>query len=147
MVDFTEAVNHCRWKKVLNETINNKINISHYENKDFDTIYIDVSKIIKPIFNLGPLTTYDITVAICRYYNVNIDYIYIIGNGPKKAIKILNIKTKKKSINHDIKLQYVEIKDVINAFHKNGFTLNENIKNNSDSDIWESFLCNWSKKK
>ena len=92
------------------------------------------------------LAIYDITSAICRYYTKNIDKIYIIGNGPKRAVKILNIKTKKYKINDKIKLKYVEIIDLINAFDINNCLLDETIRNTKNGDILETYICNWQKK-
>ena len=92
------------------------------------------------------LAIYDITSAICRYYKRNIDKVYIVGNGPKRAVNILNIKTKKYKINDKIKLNYVEIIDVIDAFDIHNYVLDKNIRNTKNGDILETYICNWQKK-
>ena len=35
---------------------------------------------------------YDISAEFAKYYNIKIDKVYIIGNGPKRAVKILKLK-------------------------------------------------------
>ena len=141
---FQEAIDHCRWKKVLCNFLK-EINISIYENKNFKQIMIEIYNICNTIKGIGLLSMYDITSAICRYYKINIDKVYIIGNGPKRAIKLLNLKTKIHQINNKIKINYVDITDVIIAFDINCYELDENIKNNKNGDILETYLCNWQK--
>ena len=65
------------------------------ENKTFEEIIFDVYNFCDNVKGVGMLAIYDITSAICRYYKRNIDKVYIVGNGPKRAVNILNIKTKK----------------------------------------------------
>lgn len=133
---FSEAISHCRWKTILKNTLKN-INIEKYKDKNFDEIYIDIYNICKEINGLGKLVIYDISAAICRYYNINIEKVYIIGSGPKKAIKLLNLKTK---LCNKLKIKYVNIEDVINEFYKRNIILND-----KNGDILESYLCNWQK--
>lgn len=143
---FEEAIKHCRWKKVLHSILK-QINISEYKNKKFEEIIIEIYNICIGVKGLGMLAIYDITSAICRYYKINIDKVYIIGNGPKRAIKLLNIKTKKHKINDKIEIKFVNIIDVINAFDINYYNLDENIRNNKNGDIFETYICNWQKTK
>jgi hypothetical protein len=143
---FQEAIDHCRWKKVLHLVLE-KINISDYENKTFEEIIFEIYNICDNVNGIGMLTIYDITSAICRYYKINIDKVYIIGNGPKRAVKLLDIKTKTHKINDKIKINFVDIIDVINAFDINCYELHENIKNNKNGDILETYICNWQKTK
>ena len=89
---FQEAINHCRWKKAL-YSILKKINIIDYENKTFEEIIIEIYNICDNVKGVGMLTIYDIKSTICRYYKINIDKVYIIGNGPKRAVT----PTKKKN--------------------------------------------------
>lgn len=141
---FQEAISHCRWKKVLNNILK-QINIVNYKNKTFEEIIYDIYNICDNVKGVGMLTIYDITSAICRYYKININKVYIIGNGPKRAIKILNIKTKKHKINDKIKLNFVDIVDIINAFNINNYSLDKNIINTKNGDIFETYICNWQK--
>ena len=141
---FQEAISHCRWKKVLHNILQG-IDISIYNNKTFEEIMTAIYNICKDVQGIGMLATYDITAAICRHYNINIDKVYIVGKGPKRAIKLLNIKTKTHKINEDIKLRYANITDIINAFDASGFELNEQVKNSKNGDILESYICNWQK--
>jgi hypothetical protein len=141
---FQEAIDHCRWKKTLRNVLN-EIHISSYENQGFEEIIFNIYNICKNVNGVGMLTIYDIASAICRYYKINIDKVYIIGNGPKRAIKLLNIKTKTHKIKNTINVSYVEITDVITAFNNNGYELDENIKNSKNGDILETYICNWQK--
>ena len=141
---FHEAQKHCRWKKVLYNVLK-EINISIYENKTFEQIIIDIYGICKNIRGIGFLAIYDITSAICRFHKINIDKVYIIGNGPKRAVKLLNLATKNHTINADIKIKYVDINEIISAFDKESVALDENIRNNKNGDVFETFLCDWQK--
>ena len=132
---FQEAIGHCRWKTVLRNNVLNKINISSYENKTFEEIIIEIYSTCVNVKGVGLLAVYDITAALCRHYEINISKVYIIGNGPKRAVKLLNIKTKTHKINNQIKIKYADISDV-------NTKLNKNITN---GDTLESYLCNWQK--
>lgn len=140
---FDEAISHCRWKKNIYKIIN-QINIKEYNKKSFDDIFTNIFNKTTSIKGVGLLSTYDIVAAICRFHNVIIDKVFIIGNGPKNAIKLLKLKCKTYKINN-IKLKYVDINEVKNAFIKEHFTLESNIKTCVDGDLIESFLCNWQK--
>ena len=141
---FQEAIDHCRWKKVLNNVLK-EIAIKHYNNKTFEEIIYEIYLICNKVKGIGTLTIYDITSSICRYYKININKVYIIGNGPKRAIKLLKLNTKKHVINNNLKLNYVEINDVITGFDINGFSLDKDIRNNTNGDILETYICNWQK--
>ena len=141
---FQEAINHCRWKKALHNVLQ-EINISNYEDKIFEEIINEVYSICENIRGIGLLTVYDITSAICRYYNINIEKVYIIGNGPKRAVALLHMKTKKQKINDKINISYVDISDVIHAFANIHYDIDETIRNTNNGDIIETYLCNWQK--
>jgi hypothetical protein len=141
---FQEAIDHCRWKKVLHGILN-EIDLSSYKNKTFEEVIVEIYSICESVKGIGMLTIYDITSAICRYYKVNIDKVYIIGNGPKRAIALLKITPKMHKINNKIKMTYVDITDVITAFDTNGYELDEHMKNNKNGDILETHICNWQK--
>ena len=143
---FEEAINHCRWKKSLYLVLK-EINIYNYKNKTFEEILLEIYNICDNIKGVGMLSIYDITAAICRYNKINIDKVYIIGKGPKRAIKILNIKIKKHKISNKINLNFVDIIDIINAFDINNYELNEYFRNIKDGDILETYICNWQKTK
>ena len=141
---FQEAIDHCRWKTVLYDLLEN-INILNYKNKNFEEIILNIYDICSNIKGLGILTIYDISSSICRYYNINIDKVYIIGNGPKRAIKLLNIKTKIQNFGGKLNIKYVDINDIILAFDNKGYKMDSNIRNNKNGDILESYICNWQK--
>jgi len=73
------------------------------------------------------LTIYDITSAICRYNKINIEKIYIIGKGPKRAIRLLDVKAKSQKI-ENITLKYVEIPEILKAFQEKKYEINLQIK-------------------
>jgi hypothetical protein len=84
---FQEAIDHCRWTGVLSKVLED-VNISLYRNSSFGEILTDVNSRHRVKGAVGLLTVYDITAAICRHYGITIDKVYIIGNGPKKAVKL-----------------------------------------------------------
>ena len=111
---YEEAINHCRWKKALHGILKD-INIIDYNNKTFEEIITEIHNICNNTEGIGMLATYDITSAICRHYKVNIDKVYIIGKGPKRAINLLNVKTKTHKINENIKIRYATVTDIVTA--------------------------------
>ena len=139
-----EAIAHCRWKTILKRVLENDISLESYMNKGFEEIFESVHNICKEVKGIGLLTVYDIVSAICRYYSINIDFVYIIGGGPVRAVKLLNLKTKTKKIG-SILLKYVTIEDVISSFQMNNYQMNEYIKTSTNGDDFESYICNWQK--
>ncbi len=136
---FQEAIDHCRWKTVLRGVLE-KIQISDYENKSFEEIIVSIHDICRKVNGLGMLTVYDITSAICRNYGIVIDRVYIVGNGPKRAIKKLNISPSRHKITKNVSIKYVSIISIVEVLGKE---MDEKIT--SDGDAIESFLCNWQK--
>jgi hypothetical protein len=141
---FDEAMNHCRWKKVM-ENLLKDIKIENYRGKNFDEIFISIHNNFIGIKGIGMLAIYDIVSAICRYYKINIDKVYIVGKGPKRAITLLNINTKNYQIYENINLKYVEISDIINAFTMNNIEIDKQIVKTKNGDMVESYICNWQK--
>ena len=144
---YQEAINHCRWKSVLRKflmkTEFHENQIKKFGGKSFEEILLYTYKICSTIKGIGLLTIYDIASAVCRYNNINIDKIYIIGNGPKRAIELLNMKAKTKRIG-DINLKYVEISDLLRTFRENNYEMD---LYSSNGDDYETFICNWQKGK
>ena len=148
---FQEAVDHCRWKGALRSHVIThselqETNLHHFSGKTFDEILLFVYDICDKVEGIGMLTIYDITSAICRYNKINIDKIYIIGKGPKRAIRLLQVKPKTHKIQH-ITLQYVEIPEILKAFAEKKIEINVNIKNSNNGDDFETYICNWQKDK
>jgi hypothetical protein len=141
---FQEAIHHCRWKKVLYAVLKG-INILHYKNKSFDEIIVEIYKVCNGIKGIGLLTMYDITSAICRYHQIHIDRVYIIGKGPKRAITLLHMKTKMHRIDNTVSIHYVDIQDVMHAFDSKSYVVDETIRNNKNGDVLETYLCHWQK--
>ena len=63
----------------------------------------------------------------------------------KSDIQTMFEMLKNHKINDDIKIKYVDINEIISAFDKESVALDENIRNNKNGDIFETFLCNWQK--
>lgn len=150
---FQEAIDHCRWKSVLRKYVlsHNELqehNLHKFADKCFEEIFSRVYNICYNVAGVGDLTIYDIAAAICLYNNIIIQKIYIIGNGPKRAISfsLLNIKTKTQKID-GVSLRYVEIPEVLKAFNEKNYEVDPYIKNSHNGDHWESYLCNWQKDK
>ena len=148
---FQEAIDHCRWKKVLRNNVLAKTefqehNLEQFTSKSFNEILLFVYNICDKVEGIGMLTIYDITSAICRYNKINIEKIYIIGKGPKRAIRLLDVKAKSQKI-ENIKLNYVEIPEILKAFQEKNYEINLQIKNSNNGDDFESYICNWQKDK
>ena len=148
---FQEAVDHGRWKSALCNNVLTRPelkldNLHSFKGKNFDEILSDVYNICDKVKGIGILTMYDIVSAICRYNNINIEKIYIIGDGPKRAIRLLNLKAKTQKI-EGLTLKYVEIPEVLKAFHENGYEIIPQLKTSRNGDDFESYICNWQKTK
>ena len=148
---FQEAIDHCRWKKVLRNNVLTKTefqehNLHEFKSKNFNEILLFVYNICDKVEGIGMLTIYDITSAICRYNKINIEKIYIIGKGPKRAIRLLDVKAKSQKI-ENIKLKYVEIPEILKAFQEKSYEINSQIKNSNNGDDFETYICNWQKDK
>lgn len=148
---FQEAIDHCRWKTVLRNNVLVKTefqehNLHQFTGKSFNEILLFVYNICDKFEGIGMLTIYDITSAICRYNKINIEKIYIIGKGPKRAIRLLDIKAKSQKI-ENITLNYVEIPELLKAFQGKNYEINLQIKNSNNGDDFESYICNWQKDK
>jgi hypothetical protein len=144
VIQYTDALHHCRWKDTLHKFLENPL-IQYYkphaERKTFDNIYSDIYSRAKKVKGLGKLTVYNITTAICKAYAIPIKRVYIIGGGPKRAVKLLGLSTKSHSL-RGVTLQYVEITDIQAAFKKHGYSLPIE---STDGDSFETFICKWQK--
>jgi hypothetical protein len=141
---FQEAIDHCRWKTAL-QTVLPRIHVSTYTNKTFEEVFTDIHRLSKDIKGIGLLTIYDLTAAILRYHNKHIQRVYIIGDGPKRAVQLLGLTTKTQTLGKDIKLKYVEIQEILTAFDAKGYTLDQSLRSTTNGDILETYICNWQK--
>ena len=147
---FQEAMDHCRWKRqldtvLLRPELHDNI-LQDYSGKSFEEILLTVYNICEQAKGVGLLTIYDITAAICRYNNINIERVYIIGGGPVRAARLLNIKLKTHKI-EKIALKYIEISEIIEAFDKQKLEIDSQIKYSNNGDEFETYICNWQKDK
>ena len=140
---FHEAISHCRWKTVLKKFLKT-INIKDYQHHSFEEIMISIYEKCKDIKGIGMLTVYDITAGICRHYHLKIEKVYIVGNGPKRAIQILKLKPKVQKIGKT-RLRYVNMGDILVSLDKCKANINPKIRKSMDGDAMESYLCNWQK--
>lgn len=129
---YHEAICHCRHKTIL-KTFLNKIDFEKYKNSSFEDIFLDVQNLNDTYGSIGAVTIYDIASDIFRHHGNLIDKVYIVGSGPKRAVKLLGLQT---SVNRTIKLKYVSIDDVVNKLKLN---------TTKDGDLLETFICIWQK--
>ena len=146
---FQDSIDHCRWKSVLHNVVLSKKelqehNLHQFSSRSFDEILFCVYNMCHEVKGIGMLTIYDITSAICKYNKINIEKVFIIGNGPKRAIRLLDVKAKTHKI-QNITLKYVEIPELLKAFHENKHEIDLYIKNSNNGDEVESYICNWQK--
>jgi len=145
---FQEAYSHSRRKGALKGAFARpelqESTIQQFKGSSFDNIFQHVYKTCYVPKTIGALCIYDISAAICRHLQINIDNIFIIGKGPQRAVRLLNLTPKTRAIG-DITLKYVEIGDVLSAFHKNGYIIDPAIKDSKNGDTFESYLCKWQK--
>jgi hypothetical protein len=135
---FQEALDNCRWKKYLEDFLKEiELEEKIGEYTSFEEIVVDIYQLFEKKRGLGMTVIYDIVVAICRYHKIAINKVYIIGNGLKRAIKILRLKTKVHKIGI-VKLNFVELVDVVRAFALIGIELSE-----QDVGDVQSYLCKW----
>ena len=147
---FQEAMDHCRWKRqldtvLLRPELHDNI-LQDYSGKSFEEILLTVYNICEKVKGVGMLTVYDIVAAICRFNNINIERVYIIGGGPVRAARLLNIKLKTHKI-EKIALKYIEISEIIEAFDKLKLEIDTHVKQSSSGDEFETYICNWQKDK
>ena len=123
---------HCRHKTILKKFLN-KIDIHKYKKTSFEDIFLDVKSLNDTRGSIGSLTIYDIASDIFRYHGNMIDKVYIVGGGPKRAIKLLGLKARTNAI---IGLKYVSIDDIVCKLK---------LDKTDDGDLLETFICNWQK--
>ena len=141
---FQEAYSHCRWKKVFIRFLKGaklEEKLEYYKNMSFGEIFNHIYSLLENTRGLGVLVAYDIAAGICKHHSIVIDKVYIMGNGPKRAAKILGLKLKSQ-----LGLRYVEIVEVIEAFDKHRFVMDDYMRANKDGDALESYLCKWQSK-
>ena len=126
---FYEAKCHCRHKTKL-ELFLKTINLETFKNKSFEQLFLELPRLKGSI---GNLTIYDIASDITRVHGRIIQKVYIIGDGPKRAIKLLGLKKQK---DKKIGLTYVTCKQVVNALK---------LEPCDDGDLLETLLCQWQK--
>lgn len=148
---FQEAIDHSRRKNTLrNEILTlpefQEDKLHQYSHKTFEEIFSGVYKTCKPVYGIGMLTIYDISVAICKYNKINIERVYIIGNGPKRAITLLGIEPQIQKIG-DTFVRYVEIQEVLRAFREKDQPLSEWLSSSKSGDDLENYICAWQRHK
>ena len=148
---FQEAIDHSRRKNTLrNEILTlpefQENRLHQYSNKTFEEIFSSVYKICKPVDGIGMLTIYDICAAICKYNKINIERVYIIGNGPKRAISLLGIEPQIQKIG-DTFVRYVEIPEILRALLEKNQPLSEWLSSSKSGDDLENYICAWQRHK
>ncbi len=129
---FWEARCHCRHKTILDAFLKD-INVDNFKNKSFEQVFLDIQKLKRPKGSIGALTLYDIASDIVRHNGGQIHKVYIIGSGPKRAIKLLDIKKQRDKITG---LHFVTCEDVVSKCK---------LEPTSDGDLLETYICQWQK--
>ena len=129
---FHEARCHCRHKTILNEFLNN-LNLDSFKHKTFSEIFLELKNVHRRKGSIGNLTMYDIASDIVRHSGGQINKVYIVGSGPKRAVKILGIK---KQLDPVTRLHFVSCEDVVRAC---------NLEPTTDGDLLETYICQWQK--
>ena len=129
---FWEARCHCRHKTILDAFLNN-LDLNNLKNKSFEQIFLELKNIPRNKGSIGNLTLYDIASDIVRHNGGEVKKVYIIGSGPKRAIKILGIK---KQLDPVTRLHFVSCEDVTRAC---------NLEQTTDGDLLETYICQWQK--
>lgn len=140
---YKEGYDHCRWKTAFKKFVKN-IKERDYIDFAFKDLFISLLKKSKKFYGVGLLSVYDVSADISRRLNIKIGKVFIIGDGPKRAVKLLNIKLRKIHYGK-ILLRYTTKKDIITAFKKSRYNIDKNMLKNRDCDDFESYLCNWQK--
>ena len=129
---FWEARCHCRHKTILEAFLNN-LDLNNFKNKSFEQIFLELKNIPRRKGSIGNLTLYDIASDIVRHNGGQIHKVYIIGSGPKRAIKILGIN---KRLDPVTRLHFVSCEDVVRACK---------LEPTTDGDLLETYICQWQK--
>lgn len=95
------------------------------------------------IRGLGRLLLYDIATQICRDNGISEERIYLLGNGPRKAAKLLRVPIETARFKGCI-LPYTTITHVLHAFDSVGHDVPISLRNSKNGDDFESYLCKWS---
>jgi len=142
---FQDAINHCRWKTELVKLIDTVLrpNMNKCKGKTFQEIIKWVNS--RRIKGVGPLTIYDLTNGIGRHFGISTKKVYIIGGGPRRAVKLLGLRTYPEHLDDGLTLHYVEIPDVIKALESSGVTVPLKLKASTNGDDFETFICKWQK--
>lgn len=84
-LDLKETMLHSRRGSTVSRFIES-MNILDYKDKTFEQIIIDLLIKFDKINGLGRLTAYDITAAICKYYDIEItkyiSLVLVLGEQP-----------------------------------------------------------------
>ncbi len=128
---FFEALKHSRNKTVLKSFIST-IRVENFKNKSFEEIFLEISK-GKIHKKIGDLAIYDISSDIFRSHGGIIKKVYIIGNGPKRAVRLLGLKTK---VDPTIHQRFVEIGVILEKL---------SLPPTDDGDLLETYICQWQK--
>jgi len=141
---FQEAIDHCRWKTILQREILGQINLPEYTGKTFQEILFAIWTLCEPTKGVGLLTIYDIAAAIAKHHRVHIAHVYIIGGGPRRFVKLFGITPAIEKIG-TLRMKFITIDQVKQAHIDHGHELEAYLHNCADGDEYESYICNMQK--
>lgn len=147
---FPDAYLHCRWQRPLYNLLETLRDSKSVDNifarfKSYTSvisIFAAINNLAKDIFGIGPLTVYDITIAICRVHKITDKRIHLCGNGPIRAARQLKLPVLHYSEGGHT-LNYITIPDALNAFDTIMHELPPSLKNSKNGDDFESYMCRW----
>lgn len=141
---FQEAIDHCRWKTILQRDVIPNILLPDFVGKTFQEILLAVWTICEPTKGVGMLTIYDLAAAIAKHHRTHIQHVYIIGGGPRRFVQLFGIKPSIEKIGH-LRMKYISIEQVKQAHIDHGHELETYLHACTDGDEYESYICNMQK--
>ncbi len=143
---FREAYAHSRNHTLLRNVLNN-LSLTDFKGKTFEEIVLLVNLRLYSVKGIGKLTRYDIIASIAKLFKVSVNHIYIVGNGPRAAIRHLKLTDKlKRETFGRYAFQYIEKEDLIDRMREKGYkTEAERFESIENLDTIESELCVFSR--
>jgi len=143
---FPDAYGHKRgWGKELtafleSSEFNALLETLKSQHIQFTDLYTRLYR-IRP-HGIGKLLIYDIATQICRENGIYDERIYLFGNGPQNAAKLLNLPVESVMVK-GCSLRYTTIPHVLEAFDSIGHIVPETLRHSKNGDDYESYLCIW----
>jgi len=140
---FQEAYNHSRCPKVVKQFVQT-IDVATYQSRSFEEILSDI--ILRRIRGVGWLACYDIASAIAKHYNQPITKVYLMGDGPVRAIQLLQLWLHVQKVKlGNLMVPYIQIDTLCHRLREQNIEFNTRWQETQDGNELENWLCNWQK--